>query len=105
MDSSTRAQIAAAYRVMAEAADWRPYGDAGQLGTEANAYAAAWWADERTSTFDGHDVGQPAHRDRPALVFLIEAARALRIGNRVAARDLIELAQMEMAPDSETVTA
>lgn len=95
-----RNQLAGAYLTAVEAANWRPYSDMDDLARESLAFAKAWTASETTSSFDGHDVGKAEHQDRPAILFAIEACRAVRIGNRTAARDLLTLAGLSIADET-----
>jgi hypothetical protein len=96
-----RQQVAAAYLTAAEATGWRPYSDLDDVVTEARQFASAWLKDESKAVFD---VGIADRDTRPAVVFLIEAAKAARIGRRDLARDLLDLALIELA-DARAVTA
>lgn len=97
MDRIVRNQIKGCYAVMTSAASWRPYAGTGSLAAESNEYAKTWFCDERDSAYD---IGKPEHADRPLLIYIVESARAARMGLREQARDLLDLARLELdAPE------
>jgi hypothetical protein len=63
------------------------------LDDEARRYALQWWEEERRMAFD---IGLTYFTNRPALIFLIEAARALSAGQNNLAMKLIRLAQADL---------
>ena len=70
----------------------------GDLAEQADGYARAWSAQETARLFT---IGpRPAHADRPALVYIVEAARALCARNRDGAVRLLllTLAELESSP-------
>lgn len=64
-----------------------------QLAEEADGYARAWRAQESARLFA---IGRPTYADRPALVYVVEAARALTARNRDGAARLLRLALTEL---------
>ncbi len=88
-------QLESAYRVMASRAQHRPAAltdepsDA-DLSMEATRYAAGWLEDEQRDL--ARVIDCPNDADRTAVVYAIEAARALCTGDHRAARELLELA-------------
>jgi hypothetical protein len=107
MDIETANQLASAYRRMAEGAKYRPEAPSDGFGhivgplnlkREEADFAFRFAREEDRGRFD---VGYPGFSARPALVFLVEAARTLcgcdyevaaRLA-RMAARDLDKLAR------------
>jgi hypothetical protein len=96
-------QIEDAYRQMAKDALYRPAAPSdgmgnissqGDLDQEARDYAARYWADEKQQKFW---VGCPNFPDRPALIWIIEAARVLNGGDPARARKLLEMADAALA--------
>jgi hypothetical protein len=98
-------RIKSAYRTMAMVAKYRPSAPSDGFGNitvpenklnlerEAERYAAQWCDEENSRKFA---VGVCYWDTRPALIYLIEAARELCGGeNRIAAR-LLKLAQSEL---------
>jgi len=64
------------------------------LAEQADGYARSWSAQETARLFT---IGpRPAHADRPALVYIVEAARALCARNRGGAVRLLRLALAEL---------
>jgi hypothetical protein len=98
-------QLESANRRMASRAQHRPAAltddpsDA-DLSMEATRYAAGWLEDEQ------HDLARvidyPEHADRTAVVYAIEAARALCAGDHRVARELLDLAFVAAEHTSHT---
>jgi hypothetical protein len=63
------------------------------LDAECNDYAEAWWTEESTQDFH---IGRPDFEDRPALMYVIEAARNICGMAPGTARKLLELALQEL---------
>jgi len=103
LSSRVHAQLSDAYRHMA--GFYRPCAPSDGLGnimvpireldleTECNDYAAGWWAEENSGTYR---VGSPNLGDRPALVYVIEAARNICGMAPGTARKLLEMALQEL---------
>jgi hypothetical protein len=98
-------QIEDTYRKMAAQAKYRPMAPGDGFGNitaeledldvdaEAEQYVDYWWKDESRNDFT---LGRCHHQNRPALIFMVEAARNLCAGeNKLAAR-LLKLAQAEL---------
>ena len=79
MTTSTADQIADTYRLITT--DLTP--------NDLDRAVAEWWTEENESTFD---IGCPDWPDRPALIYLVEAARSLCGLNRQRAAELLRLA-------------
>lgn len=100
--SAMHDQTEAAYRRMAEEVRWRPAApidwstwdyDRPFNPGEAAAYARRWLAEE-----DGQDysLGCPDFNDRPALIFVVEAARCLNGMDHHRAARLLRMALGEI---------
>jgi hypothetical protein len=63
------------------------------LDAECSEYADGWWAEENKQDFS---IGCPSFEDRPALVYVIEAARNICGMGPATARKLLELALQEL---------
>ena len=95
------AQVEHIYRRLAREARYRPAAPSDGLGNitvpereldldaEATEYAMSWLAEEHGLDYS---LGCPDWHDRPALIFAVEAARAICGGNRVLARRLLAMA-------------
>lgn len=59
------------------------------LGQEVYEYARSWRNEEDSMSFH---IGVPSFENRPALVFTIEAARAMAANDKALAMRLLELA-------------
>lgn len=109
MKANTYTQVQEIYRRMAREARYRPAAPSdglgnitvplGQLdlGREAAAYAEAWGREEQSLDFF---LGCPSFGDRPALVFLVEAARLLNGVERQGAAHLLRMALAELEGDA-----
>jgi hypothetical protein len=95
-------QIRGAYRRMADEARYHPaapsdgWGNVtGVIDVEAQSgeYAGWWWAEEDSGSYR---LGCPDHRDRSALIFIVEAARSLNGVNRELAADLLRMALADL---------
>jgi hypothetical protein len=94
-------QLDRAYRTMAREARYRPAAPSDGLGSitvpladldldaECRDYARAWWRDEDNGRFH---IGCPCFETRPAMVYAVEAARALCGVDNDLARRLLQLA-------------
>jgi len=101
-------QLTDAYKRMASEARYRPAAPSDGLGNstmpieeldleaEASKFAHGWWVqeDERLGVFA---IGVPTYSLRPAMVFTIEAARAMCGGAHDLAVDLLNMAAREIA--------
>jgi hypothetical protein len=102
---SSHAQIEQTYRRMAHEARYRPAAPSDGFGNltvpvewlnldqEAERYAQWWWKEENS---DQYLIGCPDFRDRPALIFLVEAARNLCGGNVPLAQRLLDMARADL---------
>lgn len=63
------------------------------LDADTTDLARAWWDEENEATFK---VGLPSHSTRPALVYAVEAARAICRDNLDLARELLSLCREEL---------
>lgn len=98
-------QVSDAYRQMAVDARYRPAAPSDGLGNitvpieqldirmEAQRYAVNWWRQEEQQNYP---IGCPDFSDRPALIFTVEAARAICGVNRELAISLLELALTDL---------
>lgn len=98
-------QTSDAYRQMATDAHYRPAAPSDghgnitvpiedlDLDKEAMRYAHRWWTEEDQQDYR---IGCPDFSDRPALIFTIEAARAICGVNRELAINLLELALTDL---------
>lgn len=105
MSDKLVAQIADAYRQLAERANYRPGAPSDGHGTitvpveeldldrEAHEYAVRWLAEERDGRFL---IGCPDYSGGPLMVYLVEAARATCAVNYVLAQELVTMAQAEL---------
>lgn len=95
-------QITDAYRRMAKEARYRPAAPSDGIGNitgrldlaaEVAAYTKSWWAEEEAQDYP---IGCPSYRDRPALIWTVEAARLICGGyptnSRRAAARLLRMA-------------
>lgn len=102
-------QVIHVYARMAREAKYRPAAPGDGLGNitvpvaeldmkqEAAAYAAAWGREEQSMDFF---LGCPSFGDRPALVFIVEAARLLNGVERKGAAHLLRMALAELEGDA-----
>jgi hypothetical protein len=100
------AQIEDAYRQMATSARYRPEAPSDGMGNvtvpedqldldgEARDYAARYLDEEKRGAFR---VGFPNFPDRPALIWIIEAARLVNGGDPARARELLGMADAALA--------
>lgn len=98
-------QISDAYRSMATQARYRPAAPSDGWGNitvpeealdiykECASYVQQWMAEEDEHSFQ---VGCPSFEGRPALIFVVEAARAINGVNYELARDLLRMAVAEL---------
>lgn len=103
--AATVTQIADAYKRMATEARYRPEAPSDGFGNitmpleeldldaEANAYAQRWWDQEEEATFL---LGCANHRDRPPMIYALEAARLCCSGGD-SPRFALQLAKMAVA--------
>jgi hypothetical protein len=101
LDPRVKEQLDHAYRRMAKF--YRPAAPSAGFGNievhpteldldaECSDYAGAWWAKENTGDFH---IGAPSFEDRPALIYVIEAARNICGIAPGTARKLLELARL-----------
>lgn len=100
-------QVVGAYKLMAEKARYRPQAPSDGFGhitvdldeldidQEARKYAQAFWDQEDDLYWF---IGCANYSQRTAMVYLVEAARACCSSNPDLAKDLVELAREELAP-------
>jgi len=98
-------QVSDTYRQMAADANYRPAAPSDGFGnitvpiedldltSEAMRYANRWWTEEDRQDYS---IGCPDFSDRPALIFTVEAARAICGVNRELAIALLELALTDL---------
>lgn len=100
-------QIAQVYGKMAKTAHYRPAapGDGmgnvsvvGPLPAEAATYASVWWEEEDSGVYN---LGYPDYQLRPALIYIVEAARCMNGMDLGTARKLLRMAGAEMAAMEE----
>lgn len=109
MNHATQQQVVHTYARMAREAKYRPAAPGDGLGNitvpvaeldlkqEAEAYAEAWGREEQSMDFF---LGCPSFGDRPALVFIVEAARLLNGVERKGAAHLLRMALAELEGDA-----
>lgn len=102
-------QVIHVYARMAREAKYRPAAPGDGLGNitvpvaeldmkqESEAYAEAWGREEQSMDFF---LGCPSFGDRPALVFIVEAARLLNGVERKGAAHLLRMALAELEGDA-----
>lgn len=102
-------QIANTYKRMAEQARYRPAAPGDGMGNipfpeqeldleqEQYDYIKSWWATEDSGTYP---AGVPDFTYRPALIFIIEAARNLNGMAPLVARKLLTMAIEQIDQDS-----
>lgn len=105
MSEHSSQQIRGAYARMAKEARYRPAAPSDGLGNitvptrdldlsqEAAVYAEAWRREEQSMDYF---LGCPSFDDRPALVFIVEAARLLNGAERKGAAHLLRMALREL---------
>lgn len=98
-------QVVRTYERLAREAKYRPTAPGDGLGNitvpvaeldlpaEAAAYAVGWGRDEQSMDFF---LGCPSFDDRPALIFIVEAARLLNGVERKGAAHLLRMALAEL---------
>lgn len=101
MTADSMTQTRDAYLQMARVVGYRPCAPSDGLGTitvpldqlditrEASAYATGWRVEEDRGAYE---VGSPDYPDRPALIYVIEAARLLCGTDHRRAAQLLRLA-------------
>lgn len=109
MNETKQQQVVDTYARMAREAKYRPAAPGDGLGNitvpvaeldmkqEAEAYAEAWGREEQSMDFF---LGCPSFGDRPALVFIVEAARLLNGVERKGAAHLLRMALTELEGDA-----
>lgn len=109
MNQTTQQQVVDTYVRLAREAKYRPAAPGDGLGNitvpvaeldvqkEAAAYAEAWGREEQSMDYF---LGCPSFGDRPALVFIVEAARLLNGVERQGAAHLLRMALAELEGDA-----
>ena len=101
-------QVTQVYRKMAKTARYRPAASGDGMGSvdlplgpidrEAATYTAGWLEEEDSGVYN---LGYPDYQLRPALIYIVEAARCMNGMDLGTARKLLRMAGAEMAAMEE----